>query len=195
MNDIFDLHVVNDFLDAAMCAELVNDLAHTDAAAATVYGVSSGGSIDETMRKTKRLIPAVKTVDWISSRLLSQRDAVAAHFGLTLTTIEEPQFLRYKVGDFFVAHQDGNTGLILSEREQSRKISVIIFLNQQTESPQVTGYCGGSLVFTEWRPDRKRGRFEMAASAGTLVAFRAETTHEVVPVTNGIRYTIASWFG
>jgi SM-20-related protein len=29
---------------------------------------------------------------------------------------------------------------------------------------------------------------------GTLVAFRADTTHEVVPVTYGERYTIVTWF-
>jgi predicted 2-oxoglutarate/Fe(II)-dependent dioxygenase YbiX len=32
------------------------------------------------------------------------------------------------------------------------------------------------------------------AAPGSLVAFRAETTHEVTTVTHGVRYTIATWF-
>src|SRR5205085_1516987 len=32
------------------------------------------------------------------------------------------------------------------------------------------------------------------AQPGTLVAFRAETTHEVTPVTHGERFTIVSWY-
>jgi SM-20-related protein len=37
-------------------------------------------------------------------------------------------------------------------------------------------------------------RVTMPAAPGTLVAYRAETTHEVTPVTHGERFTIASWF-
>jgi SM-20-related protein len=34
----------------------------------------------------------------------------------------------------------------------------------------------------------------MPNAPGTLVAYRAETTHEVTPVTHGERFTIVSWF-
>jgi predicted 2-oxoglutarate/Fe(II)-dependent dioxygenase YbiX len=37
-------------------------------------------------------------------------------------------------------------------------------------------------------------RVPLAPSPGTLVAFRAETTHEVTPVTHGERVTIVSWY-
>ena len=84
--------------------------------------------------------------------------------------------------------------MIRSEREQSRKISVVIFLNRQTETEEAGAYCGGSLVFTEWRPGRKHGEFHLSGETGNLVTFRAETTHEVRPVTHGERFTIASWY-
>jgi predicted 2-oxoglutarate/Fe(II)-dependent dioxygenase YbiX len=98
--------------------------------------------------------------------------------------------LRYGVGDFFVAHQDGNTGLLRLDTEL-RRISLVIFLSRESESPQPDTYCGGSLLFTDFRADRKGS---VAGEPGTLVAFRSETTHEVTPVTHGERYSIVSWF-
>ena len=34
----------------------------------------------------------------------------------------------------------------------------------------------------------------LTPAPGTLVCFRAETTHEVLPVTHGERFTIVSWY-
>ncbi len=195
MDLLFDLFTSNNFFDAKYCAELINELEQSRTGAATVYGRDDYGSVDVNVRKTERLRPSQGTAERVTEKLVAYRDEVGRHFRITLTTCEEPQFLRYRVGDFFVAHQDGNTGLIESVREQSRKISVVIFLNGQTEFPEAKGYCGGSLVFTAWRPHRKRGTYAMPGEAGKFVAFPSETTHEVTPVTHGVRYSIASWYG
>jgi predicted 2-oxoglutarate/Fe(II)-dependent dioxygenase YbiX len=37
-------------------------------------------------------------------------------------------------------------------------------------------------------------RVPVAPAPGTLICFRAETTHEVLPVTRGERVSIVSWF-
>ena len=37
-------------------------------------------------------------------------------------------------------------------------------------------------------------RVSLTPEPGTLVCFRAETTHEVLPVTHGERFTIVSWY-
>ena len=140
------------------------------------------------MRRTVRVKPSQQTVDLIIQKLLACKEAVEKHFVVTLNECEEPQFLRYRVGDFFVAHQDGNTGLMLLDSEK-RRISTVIFLSREAESPEPDAYCGGSLVFSNLR-----NTFRMPAEPGTLVAFRSETTHEVTPVTHGERYSIASWY-
>jgi SM-20-related protein len=116
--------------------------------------------------------------------------AAEAHFGSGLKELEEPQFLRYEAGDYFVAHQDGNTGMLRSEQEE-RKVSAVIFLNSQSEAPGPGTYGGGSLLF---HPRGAAEPFRLTAEGGTLVAFRAETTHEVEPVTHGERFTIACWY-
>ena len=189
----FDLYVLRDFFDARVCRELLAELRRAAEGAAEVYGRGAAGDVDERVRKAARLAPSSETVGRVVRRLSECREEVGAHFGLSLSACEEPQFLRYRVGDFFVAHQDGNTGMLQSERELSRKISLVVFLNRQSESPEEGAYCGGSLAFSDWRKGRRV--FPFFGETGTLVAFRSETTHEVLPVTHGERYSIVSWYG
>jgi SM-20-related protein len=191
----FDLYVLKNFFDAEACAEFVGEMRRAPGGAASVYGRGGAGDVDERVRKVSRVTPSAETFGRVRRRLLECRAEVGEHFGLSLVACEEPQFLRYRVGDFFVAHQDGNTGMLLSERERSRKVSLVVFLNRQTEAPEAGAYGGGSLLFSEWRGGEGRVEFPLSGEAGTLVAFRSETTHEVLPVTRGERYTIVSWLG
>lgn len=191
----FNLYLVRRFLDARTCGEIMAEFGRAQDHPATVYGRGESGSVDERVRKAARLMTSLETVELVRRRLLECRGELETHFGISLSGCEEPQFLRYRVGDFFVAHQDGNTGLLRSDREQWRKISVVIFLNPQSETPDAGSYGGGSLVFSEWRPGRIHGKFRFSGETGSLVAFPAETTHEVIPVTEGVRYSIASWYG
>lgn len=102
--------------------------------------------------------------------------------------------MRYNVGDFFVAHQDGNTGMLRLDTDATRKISITIFLNAQS-SAQISGsYCGGSLKFSDYRAVPEYREFDLPAEHGLLVAFRSETTHEITPITHGERYAVVSWF-
>jgi SM-20-related protein len=189
----FDLYSVRNFFDRKTCQALITEMCGAPMCAATVYGQGEAGSVDGRVRKAARLMPSPDTVHLVVQRLLEVRTQVGKHFELSLHGCEEPQFLRYREGDFFVAHQDGNTGMIRSARDQSRKVSIVIFLNQQTQVAEREGYCGGSLVFSDWRqPVRKD--LSIAGEAGMMVTFRSETTHEVVPVTHGERYSIVSWY-
>ena len=123
-------------------------------------------------------------------------DQVAQHFAVKLSEYEDPQFLRYQVGDFFVAHQDGNTGMLRLDTDR-RLVSTVIFLSREAETSLEEGenlYRGGSLVFTNYRAAPERAKFQVRAEPGTLIAFRSETTHEVTPVTHGLRYSIVSWY-
>lgn len=141
-----------------------------------------------------RHTPSRETVESVRRKLLACKREVEAHFCLTLSDCEEPQFLRYRVGDFFVAHQDGNTGMLRLDTE-ARRISVVIFLSRESHRPEEGAYCGGSLVFHDWRAGRgSEEELRLAGEAGTLVAFRSETTHEVTPVSYGERHSIACWY-
>ena len=158
---------------------------------ASIYG-RRDEVVDERTRRTSRLSPSVESVQFVTRQLEEYRENVERYFGVELGGCEEPQFLRYEIGDFFVAHQDGNTGLVNLESDRTRRVSVSIFLNQQSAKQKAENYCGGSLVFSDWRTG---ARHELFGEAGMLVAFRSETTHEVTPVTHGERYAIVSWYG
>lgn len=183
-----DLFVVRQFFEPDICTSIANELKVIEGSAATVYGRSATGSVDEGARKTLRLSPAEETVKLVVTRLWQCKEAIERHFAVTLNECEDPQFLRYREGDYFVAHQDGNTGMLKLDTER-RLISTVIFLSRQSEQPETDAYSGGSLVFSNLS-----GKVAMPSEPGMLVAFRSETTHEVTPVTHGERYSIASWY-
>jgi SM-20-related protein len=185
-----DLFVERDFLDSSTLDEVLAAVRASQGRPATVYGRADSGAVDTLVRRTMRLSPPAEVEELVRRLLLTRMSAAEEHFGSSLQELEEPQFLRYEPGDYFVAHQDGNTGLLRSEREE-RKVSAVVFLNSQSETPRPDAYGGGSLLF---HPRDASEPFRLTAEAGMLVAFRAETTHEVEPVTHGERFTIASWY-
>ena len=188
----FDLHLVKNFFDAETCRHLIFELEHSRSRLAPSYGKGAAPLVDERTRRTVQLLPAEETVGFVQRRLDEYGPALEQRFGLRLSGCESPQFLRYRVGDFFVAHQDGNTGMVRMKSDEGRRVSVSIFLNCESELAADQTYDGGALVFSDWRSNR---RFRLKGEAGTLVAFRSETTHEVTPVVRGERYSIVTWFG
>ena len=187
---MIDLIQIDDFLDAAACESLRAELQEAAGAAATVHGRTE--AIQPQVRRTTRAAVPPGVRDRVTRLLLARKDALERHFGVTLGSCEEPQFLRYGPGDFFVAHQDGNTPLLYDD-SRFRRISAIIFLSKSSPEPLPGTYGGGVLTFH----DPVFGsplRLPLTPAPGTFVAFRAETTHEVTPVTHGERFTIVSWY-
>jgi len=177
----FNLFLLRNFLDPDSCASLRAELVLAPPTQAPVYIEGTEGTIHETIRKTTSLHPASETFSRIHERLLGQKSTLESHFATTLTDCERPQFLRYETGDFFVRHQDGNTHQLDFDHLRVRRISIVVFLNDS--------FTGGSLTFYD-----PTTTFPLMGETGLLVAFRADTFHEVLPVTSGERFTVISWF-
>ena len=190
----YKLLLTPNFLDDVTCQHVIQEAQTSESNAATVYGHSDVASVDDRVRKVSRLHLSSKTTEVVNRRLIEYMTKIEEYFSISLKDCEEPQFLRYDVGDFFVAHQDGNTGLLQLSSDAERRVSVVIFLNAQSEGVVAGSYSGGSLKFSNYRLEPQYREFELPAVAGTLVAFRSELTHEVTPVTHGKRYSIVSWF-
>ena len=185
----FNLFLLRNFLDADACANLRAELNSSPTTQAPVYIEGTEGTIHENIRKTTSLHPSVETKSQIHQRLFSQKSALETHFRMNLNDCEPPQFLRYEKGDFFVRHQDGNTHQLDFDHLRVRRISIVVFLNDFSVEPEANCYSGGLLQFYD-----QQDTYGLPGETGLLVAFTAETLHEVSPVTCGERFTIISWF-
>ena len=186
----FDFHVVEEFFDHRTCRNLIDEIRRSETSAALTFVKHDSGYVDESTRKVKRAVLNLETTRWVTTRLHEHLPRLCEHFEVRLSAIEEPQFLWYGPGDFFVAHQDGNTKLIQLESDRLRRTSLTIFLNPQSDDDDEESYSGGSLVFT----DRLTGDVcEIRGETGKLVAFRPELTHEVKPIQRGNRFTVVTW--
>ena len=190
------LFVARDFFDAAACAELRAAASAATSTAATVYDGTDRRKLDATTRRTLRPHVDADILTRVTSRIMAMKPAVERHFQLVLTTCSEPQFLVYRVGDFFAAHADGGDDPADPEGIRLRKVSLVIFLSGEAPGAGPGFHRGGSLTFYDLMADPKlsnRG-LPLTAEPGMVVAFPASTVHAVSPVVAGERYTIVSWF-
>ena len=179
-----DWLTIDEFLDAPARERILAGIASAGAVPAEVYGGASTAGVDQRVRSARKVVVEDELRELVRGLLAGAQSSIGNHFGLTLNELEEPQFLRYLPGDFFVAHQDGNTPVIRDD-SRHRRVSVVVFLND--------AYEGGSFVFHGKYPEWQK-RYEVPATPGSLIAFRSETTHEVTPITDGTRYSIVSWY-
>ena len=184
-----DVLTLDSFLDTTECRRIVDEIRASKSEEAGLYGGAT--AVDPSVRSVLAAAVSAVSISLLTDRLLAIVPKLEKHFGVELAEIEEPQFLFYRAGDHFVAHQDGNTPLI-QDWTLRRKVSIVVFLNPQEHAATDGNYSGGSLVFHGAYPDWEY-RQDATSSSGTLVAFRSETTHEVRPVTGGERFTIVSW--
>lgn len=190
--ETFGLLIKKGFFDALTCQQIVAEMRSGQGEPATVYGRDPSGAVDQRVRKAIRYTLSRETVETVRKRLWACQKEFEDFFRVRLTLCEDPHFLRYRIGDFFVAHQDGNTGMLRLDQE-ARRVSVTIFLNRYSDAIEDDTYQGGSLVFHDWRSGQTNKEFRLEGELGSLVAFRSETTHEVTPVIFGERYSIACW--
>ena len=192
----FNLFLLPGFLDPQVCADIKREAASSPTTPAPVYIEGSTDLVHENVRRTTSLHPSDETMSHIHDRLCQQTTTLEDHFGVKLVDCERPQFLRYRKGDFFVRHQDGNSEQLEFDHLRIRRISIVVFLNDASAEPEADRFCGGSLNFYDnhdvQRPESSV--FSLHGETGLLVAFAAETTHEVTPVTSGERFTIITWF-
>ena len=189
------LFVAREFLDQQSCKTIRLEMNRGVKSRAEILKGESAGIIDEGFRKTTVVEVSKNQVSYISERLRMLMPQLASHFQVPISMMEEPQFLRYQKGFFYRPHFDGS-GKESHLEVDRRLISVVIFLNSQSDIHTTETFAGGSLAFYGLINDngwRDYG-FPLNGEEGLLVAFRADTVHEVTPILRGKRYTIAAWY-
>jgi SM-20-related protein len=192
----FGLFVREGFLDPDPCERLAVEMRSGSARPATVRVLGESGDVeyevDEEHRRTQMANVSDPSIAVIRERLLGIKPSLEEHFSLTLSSVQKPQFLVYREGDFFRPHIDNATEKVVGDNVGLRRISVVLFVNGGEE------YAGGALTFYGLLDTDVRGQglgIPLAATPGLLVAFRSETLHSVTTVTRGERCTVVSWLG
>jgi predicted 2-oxoglutarate/Fe(II)-dependent dioxygenase YbiX len=137
-------------------------------------------SLDVHARRAASVDVDAETVALVERALDAQRDTLATFFSQPLVEREGAGFLRYGPGGFYGPHRD--RGVVPSWPGAARRtIAVVVFLND--------GFTGGTLRLLD-----ESGPRAIVPQEGALVAFSADTLHEVVPVIDGTRDTVVDWF-
>ncbi|HUQ40155.1 MAG TPA: 2OG-Fe(II) oxygenase [Acidimicrobiales bacterium] len=178
--------VVDDFLSPAECTAMTVEMAATEIDDAPVVDRRTGAAVVRpSSRRTRRSRISAETKQHVKARLDAMMPMVSAHFAVGLSGVQSVDFLTYRRGDHFRRHLDVPPESTL--QEAMRKVSGLVFLN--------SGYTGGGLQFYGLLPPG----FEdlgvaYPAATGSLLCFRSDIEHQVLPVAGGIRYSIAAWY-
>jgi SM-20-related protein len=208
--DETDLAPVDVFVRPAFLTDLecVGLRAEMDSVAQVDGGVREtdrpgADSIDRVGRSARECQVSDDTIRSIAQRICQVAPEISAHFNQDLAEYETPHFIIYGAGDFYRSHRDLYADVVVPEPIARRRVAVVIFLNDETD-PNRSGepggampmerYAGGSLRLCsheapEFVSEHAAG---VPARRGLLVAFRADTWHEVTPITDGRRFTIVA---
>ena len=179
------------FLSDEDCAGLVASMQQGDRLPAGVYREDGDKGVAEDIRRVHTTTVPDNLAAVVASRLDELRPVLASHFETSLERCEGPEYLIYRQGDFFRPHTDD-----ADEKIAQRKVSVVVFLNTQHAWEGDGGHGGGELVVYGLGsgPDKAGRRVGLPGIAGSLVAFPAETVHEVLPVAWGERCAVVGWY-
>jgi predicted 2-oxoglutarate/Fe(II)-dependent dioxygenase YbiX len=177
-----DVFIAANFIDASACAELKAEARQSSAIPAQV--TKAKGRVDLDMRRTSRLFVSAEKEIQITGYLQELKPMLETYFQLSLSGFEKFQFLLYRNGDFYKRHADKNDRAESPDYIKARLISVVIFLDAESES-----YTGGTLVISS-----DAEQFRVEGETGKVVGFRSELLHEVEPVRSGERHSIVTWY-
>lgn len=132
---------------------------------------------DVSVRKSAiRFVPCNDDDMWIFNRLREVATLVNQGLGFELRGFDEGfQLARYAEGEFYHWHADLGAGA-----SARRKLSLVVQLTAPAD------YAGGELEFF---PNPIRAPLDR----GSVIVFPSYVPHRVLPVTRGVRHSIASW--
>lgn len=170
----------NNFLTPENCEALIAEYYKPDEEKVAEIGGHGLGVVDLEYRKTDVCwIPTSEAV----SLLLFSKSLVAnykAGWGFDIEDHEPTQIAKYKEGGHYEWHTDET--FFQKQNGYHRKVSSVLFLSDPST------YTGGDFLF-----DKVGGDEKIKVGVGTIICFPSELRHKVTPVTEGVRYSLASW--
>jgi predicted 2-oxoglutarate/Fe(II)-dependent dioxygenase YbiX len=170
-------------LDECLAARRAMDVGQAEDAEILAEGIH----IQTAIRHAAIIEPAGDLVEAIEERLDACRSHVAASLRVPLGKREGAGFIRYPPGGFYKPHRDRGIDPQW-ELAARRAVALVLFLNTCRDGG-AGDFDGG--VLRLFLPDAE---VHVRPEAGLLVAFRADTLHEVTEVRGGPRDAVVDWF-
>ena len=192
------IFVVDDFLELEVCRSIIREMDLSDSVDGTVWRPGDGEHKREEVKRRKEMVGVPEATNaMVSERLVRLAPAISEYLDIEVSALQPIKFTRYDTGDYYRMHRDVMPGVDTSmPLVGDRKVSVIVFLGQEGDTPDEADYCGGNLTFyglLGQGPLQGLG-LPLESEKGMLVAFKPDIFHEVTPVTSGTRHTITTWF-
>jgi predicted 2-oxoglutarate/Fe(II)-dependent dioxygenase YbiX len=143
------LFVIKGFLDPETCARLRTEAGAAEKVPGAVGGEGSEYRVDVRSRSTGIATVSSEAEALVARPLSAAIPDMARHFSVEVEGRQSLQFLVYGEGDFFEPHRDRNDSEEAAAFSKRRRVSVVIFLNGEGETPSEDGYGGGALTFYE----------------------------------------------
>lgn len=108
-----------------------------------------------------------------------------AGWNYVLNKQENPQFTIYGKNQ----HYDWHTDDSVNDKDVKRKLSASIILSNPND------YTGGDFLFYSYNPKERRPvvKSKEAKGQGSVIVFPSYMWHKVMPVTQGVRYSMVNW--
>jgi predicted 2-oxoglutarate/Fe(II)-dependent dioxygenase YbiX len=151
--------------------------------------LGSDMALDEEVRRAAHVDIDAMLLQVIEDRLDAAAPAIGRFYGLRLTEREGTSLLRYPAGGFYKPHRDYAVNAAWPGAAR-RRIAVVVFLASSRDEEPSGLFDGGWLRLL---PDDGEP-LDLRPRQGTLVAFPADTLHEVTVVGSGRRDTLVDWF-
>ena len=183
------LYIDKQFLSTDECIKLCKEMQEADKTTGNVYSPDSKTEFaDYDLRKTMTCLLSQDSQRSIASRLLAIKPQLEEAFQQQYANVwEQPKFLEYQTGDYFLPHTDD---------QAHRLLNISIYLNSQSTEARDAGYCGGELTLYGLfkSPGLQNRGISVPGVQGMLVAYPVNILHEVTTVSSGSRYAIVSRF-
>lgn len=164
-------HIIPNFLSADECSTILTKYkAELELSAGQIVKIGISN-------KRKSSIAFIPTIDIIDDKLKSKLKSLIQIKGYEVTGLGPYQFTEYKVGDYYDWHTDSD-----DNEYKDRFCSIVIQLNDTYED----GYL-------QLRYEKNNNTIQLDKGIGTMYVFFSNIFHRVIPVTNGVRYSLVNW--
>ncbi len=194
----FGFYSVKNFLDAEFCTSLCDEMSDAPQILGSVAKANTyeNTTNEEFSRRREVINLSNDKLEEIKKRLTSIIPKIETHFKTKIIGLQPLRPSIYKKGDYFKPHSDKKNDPNSPSFMQERKVSIIIFLNEESPIEKEGTYCGGNLTFYGFmdKPGFENMGIPLVGEQGMLIAFPPERTHQVTEVTAGERFVIVSFY-